>query len=105
MARLPKMQPITRHLNVRLHHFREHIRKGLISVHKIPTEYQLGDNATKPQPEALFVSQRESLMQWDSEIMTREELALPAHHLRVCDIADVTSGDVSRSGKRSELGL
>lgn len=28
MARLPKMRPTTRHINVRMHHFREHIRKG-----------------------------------------------------------------------------
>jgi hypothetical protein len=63
MARLPKVLPRTKHLCVRLHHFREHVRKGLISMNKIPTQYQLGNIATKPQPEALFVSQRESLMQ------------------------------------------
>jgi hypothetical protein len=40
------------------------------------------------QPEALFVSQRESLMQWDSEGMTVEELRLPARHLRACEISD-----------------
>jgi hypothetical protein len=88
MARLPKMRPRTKHICVRFHHFREHVRKGLISVHKVPTEFQLGDITTKPQPEALYVSQRESLMQWESETMSREELDLPAHHLRACDISD-----------------
>ena len=88
MARIPKMRPRTKHLCVRLHHFREHVRKGAISINKIPTQYQLGDMATKPQPEALFVSQRESLMQWESEFKTKEELALPANHLRECDISD-----------------
>ena len=87
MARLPKMRPRTRHINVRMHHFREHVRKGRISIHKIPTRYQLADIATKPQPEALFVSQRESLMQWDSEHKSVEELQQAAKHLRACDIA------------------
>jgi hypothetical protein len=86
-ARLPKMRARTKHLNIRMHHFREHVRDGHISVNKIPTRYQLGDIATKPQPEDLFVSQRESLMQWQSEYMTKEELSLPAHHLRACDIS------------------
>ena len=57
MARLPKMRPRTKHLCVKMHHFREHVRKGLVSIHKIPTRFQLGDIATKAQPEALFVSQ------------------------------------------------
>ena len=88
MARLPKMRPRTKHLCVKMHHFREYVRKGKVSVHKIPTRFQLGDIATKAQPEPLFVSQRESLLQWDAETMTIEELALPAKHLRACDISD-----------------
>jgi hypothetical protein len=87
MARLPKMRPRTRHINVRMHHFREYVRKGRISIHKIPTRYQLADIATKPQPEALFVSQRESLMQWDSEMLTKQQLKEQVpKHLRACDI-------------------
>ncbi len=88
MARLPKMRPRTKHLCVKMHHFREHVRKGKVSIHKIPTRFQLGDIATKAQPEALFVSQRESLLQWEAETMTRKELTLPAKHLRACDISD-----------------
>ena len=72
-----------------MHHFREYIRKGKVSVHKIPTRFQLGDIATKAQPEPLFIPQHESLLlQWDAETMTTEELALPAKHLRACDISD-----------------
>jgi hypothetical protein len=88
MVRLPKMRPRTKHICVRMHHFREHVRKGLISVHKIPTRFQLGDIATKPQPEDLFVEQRESLMQWKAEYMTKEELLLDTSPLRACDISD-----------------
>ena len=71
MARLPKMRPRTKHICVKMHHFREYVRKGLVSINKIPTQYQLGDIATKAQPEALFVSQRESILQWESEYMSR----------------------------------
>jgi hypothetical protein len=67
MARLPKMRPRTKHLCVKMHHFREHVRKGKVSIHKIPTRFQLGDIATKAQPEAFFVSQRESLLQWERQ--------------------------------------
>ncbi len=60
----------------------------MISINKTPTEMQLGDLETKPQPEDLFVSQRESLMQWEAEYMTKDELTRSAHHLRACDISD-----------------
>jgi hypothetical protein len=88
MARLPKMRPRTKHLCVRLHHFREHVRKKLVSIHKIHTRYQLADILTKPQPEKLFVSQRESILQWASATLTPEELTKPAEHLRACEIIE-----------------
>jgi hypothetical protein len=93
MARLPKMRPRTKHLCVKMHHFREYVRKGKVSVHKIPMRFQLGDIATKAQPEALFVSQRESLLQWEAEFMSAELLSLPAMHLRACGILE-TSKDL-----------
>jgi len=88
MARLPKMRPRTKHLCVKLHHFRDHVKRRLITIHKVPTEFQLADIATKPQPAPLFESQRESILQWESEAMTAEELLLPARHLRACEIID-----------------
>ena len=58
----------------------------MISIEKVASEDQLSDIATKPQPEAIFVLQRERLMQWDAENMTSAELQLPACHLRACKI-------------------
>jgi hypothetical protein len=92
MGKLPKMRPRTKHICVRMHHFREHVRKGLINLHKIPTRYQLADIATKPQPVALFEEQREALLQWDSELATTEELRLQATHLRACDVLSDSLG-------------
>src|SRR5687768_1673069 len=63
------------------------MRKKMISIHCIPTAYQLADIATKAQPAALFISQHESLLQWAAKFMTKEELVLPSHHLRACKIS------------------
>lgn len=86
MGRIPKMRPRTKHICVRMHHFREHVRRGLISIHKIATRFQLADIATKPQPVSLFVEQRESLLQWQAETATAGELQLQARQLRACDV-------------------
>jgi hypothetical protein len=88
MSKLPKMRPRTKHIGVRMHHFREHVRNGKITIYKVPTELQLADIATKPQGERLFVAQREGLLQWDAELMTIDELQQPAKHLRACEIIE-----------------
>ena len=104
MARLPKMRPRTKHLNVRLHHFRERVRKGDISILHVASEFQLGDLMTKPQPAALFVAQRESIMQWDAEYMDRERLlqVIP-NHLRACDITVISDDQNDRD--QHDIGL
>ena len=71
-----------------MHHFREHVRKGQVKIYKVSSELQLADIATKGQQERLFLSQRESLMQWESEYMTSEELNMPAKHLRACEVIE-----------------
>jgi hypothetical protein len=43
--------------------------------------------ATKPQPVALFEEQRESLLQWQAETATMDELQQQLmDHLRACDV-------------------
>jgi len=54
---------------------------------KIPAKWQLTDIATIAQPEELFLSQRESLMRWESKGKTKAQLLQPEEHLRACDIA------------------
>jgi hypothetical protein len=92
MGTTPKMRPRAKHICVRMHHFREHVRKGLISIHKIASRFQLADIATKPQPVGLFEEQRESLLQWQAETATVEELQLLPDQLRACDIPGVNPG-------------
>ena len=48
MARVHKYRPRTKHLNVKLHHFRQWVESKRISVHAIGSEDQLADYLTKP---------------------------------------------------------
>ena len=58
LARLPKLRPRTKHINVCYHHFREHVRKGLIKIFPVSTEDQVADTLTKALPQNLFVRHR-----------------------------------------------
>ncbi|EJK76134.1 hypothetical protein THAOC_02122 [Thalassiosira oceanica] len=58
---LPKMRPRTKHINICYHHFREHVRKGLIDIQPISTELQTADILTKNLPQNLFVRHRKSM--------------------------------------------
>jgi hypothetical protein len=73
MARLPKMRPRTKHLCVRLHHFRERVRNGSITIQHVASELQIADMLTKPQPETLFVTQREMVLQWKAERQSQSD--------------------------------
>jgi hypothetical protein len=54
LARLPKLRPCTKHINIKYHHFREHVRLGLIKVYPIGTHDQIADIFTKPLAQNLF---------------------------------------------------
>jgi hypothetical protein len=47
LARLPKLRPRTKHINVCYHHFCKHVRKGLIKIFPIDTKEQIADALTK----------------------------------------------------------
>ncbi|GJS26632.1 retrovirus-related pol polyprotein from transposon TNT 1-94 [Tanacetum coccineum] len=48
------MQSRTKHIDIRYHFIRDHIMKGYIELHFIPTQYQLVDIFTKPLNEPTF---------------------------------------------------
>jgi hypothetical protein len=54
LARLPKLCPRTKHINVCYHHFCEHVRKGLIKIFPIDTKDQVADALTKPLRQNVF---------------------------------------------------
>nr|GEY28406.1 hypothetical protein [Tanacetum cinerariifolium] len=50
----PVLHSRTKHIDIRYHFIRDHILKGDIALHFIPTEYQLADIFTKPLDELTF---------------------------------------------------
>jgi hypothetical protein len=61
LARLPKLSPRTKHINVCYHHFHEHVRKGLIKIFPIDTKDQIADVLTKPLAQNDFQRHRCSM--------------------------------------------
>jgi hypothetical protein len=47
LARLPKLRPRTKHINICYHHFCEHVCKGLIKIFPIDTKDQIADALIK----------------------------------------------------------
>ncbi len=64
IAREYKFRPRTKHINVKLHHFRDYVDRGEISICHISTNLQPADNLTKPLSEELFTTHRRNIMGW-----------------------------------------
>jgi hypothetical protein len=64
LIRLPKVRPRTKHINVKMHHFREHVASGRVTVQYVPTTDQQADIATKPLGVALFNKFRKLIIGW-----------------------------------------
>jgi hypothetical protein len=64
LATTPKMRPRTRHINVKYHHFRHHVAKKLIQIHRIDTSEQVADLLTKQCALKLFTKFRKYIMGW-----------------------------------------
>ena len=64
LARLPKMCPRTKHINVKMHHFPDHVAAGKISILPVKTEDQVADIFTKPLGVELFRKFRSIISGW-----------------------------------------
>ena len=64
IAKLSKMHPQTKHLNVKFYHFWEHVYCGVIKLFAVGSEDQLADALTKPLSVELFLKHCLSLMGW-----------------------------------------
>ncbi len=58
LARAPKLCPHTKHINVCYHHFRKHIRNGLIKIFPVGIENQIADALTKALSQNIFQRHR-----------------------------------------------
>lgn len=64
IATTHKWRPRTKHLAVKLHHFRDYVVRKEISIHKINTESQPADILTKPLRAELLKKHRKAIMGW-----------------------------------------
>jgi hypothetical protein len=64
MTKVPKMRPRMKHLNIKYHHFRQHVQSGLLSIHAVRTEDQISDIFTKPLNEIIFKTHRKQINGW-----------------------------------------
>mmetsp|Transcript_41992 Transcript_41992/g.101184 ORF Transcript_41992/g.101184 Transcript_41992/m.101184 type:complete len:1373 (+) Transcript_41992:2978-7096(+) len=61
-----RTRPRTKHLSVRLHHFRSHVLDQTIIIKHVSTKEQMADIFTKPLPRDQFIKLRNRFMGWDS---------------------------------------
>ena len=64
IANTHKYRPRTKHLNVKLHHFRDYVTRGEIKVVPIRTDSQLADYLTKPVNADILSKLRKLVMGW-----------------------------------------
>ena len=68
-----KIRPRTKHISVRLFHFRDHVEKGLIQIEHVPSKYQLADIFTKPLPRDQYMRLCDQIMGWTSTPLAQHE--------------------------------
>jgi hypothetical protein len=68
-----RTRPRTKHLSVRLHHFRSNVLNKTISIEHISTKDQVADMFTKPLAHVQFHKLRSRLMHWDLDPKTARE--------------------------------
>jgi len=64
LAKEPKYRPRTKHIAIKYHHFREHVKNKTIRIAKIDTKEQLADTFTKPLEKLQFENLRKAIMGW-----------------------------------------
>ena len=64
LANTPRYRPRTKHIAIKYHHFREHVKKGLVEIKAIDTKEQIADQFTKGLQVGTFEYLRYKLLGW-----------------------------------------
>ena len=60
----PEVSPRTKHIALKYHHFRGHVKNGDIQIERVDTKDQIADIFTKPLFSNIFKKLRKLLMGW-----------------------------------------
>ena len=64
LARVPKMRPRTKHINLVYHHFRSYVQDGTIMIYPVKSEDMPADIFTKMPAQNLYRKHRAFLLGW-----------------------------------------
>jgi len=64
LAKAPKMRPRTKHIALKYHHFREHVKNGTVKINLIGTKDQIADIFTEALDKPSFLHLRKLLSGW-----------------------------------------
>ena len=67
LSKAPKIRLHTKHIALKYHHFREHVRKGLIKINPIDTLEQVADIFTKALLFPIFNCLSKKMMGWSKQ--------------------------------------
>ncbi len=67
IAKVPKMHPCTKHINVKFHHFWDYVECGEIMLHAINTYDQPADMLTKPLAAPMLAQHHATIMGWSGK--------------------------------------
>ena len=67
LVEAPRMRPRTKHIALKYHHFRKHVKDGTISVTYLESTRQVADIFTKPLGDTQFPFLRGLLMGWSDQ--------------------------------------
>ena len=64
LAKTPRYRPRTKHIAIKYHHFREHVKSGRIKIQPIDTREQIADQFTKGLSTVTFQYLRYMILGW-----------------------------------------
>ena len=88
LAKSPKMNPRTKHIAIKYHHFRQAVADGYLQIQRVATEDQEADIFTKPVPIQILEKLRKEIQGWMSILTTPTDEAISEQIL--CTLAFIT---------------
>jgi len=73
IAKVPKMRPWTKHINVKFHHFWDYVDRGKITLHAISTHDQPADMLTKSLSKPILNQHCHTIMGWGGKSSAERE--------------------------------